>query len=317
MIESDTAFLPPTATVQQSHFYECIPTEGEYINVTQEDLDTLDDLMKVFDDLYEFAIIGLSIRDILTTEYTRKPQNIEEVLKSLRELVVTNSTIGLLEMPGNNLFECSCQHPANEHVTNYFKVFTDCLIASKVHSLDLSGNVIIGNHGQLLSGLSYFSRKFMLPRLRGFVCQRNNLHSQAFCTLADGINETSSLTYLDLSDNIGGLGYNNESNSTGMKTLCARIAQLPRLRTLRLARNHLNDEHFEHVAYAVKYSLRLQVLDLSGNNCKHFGIGQLKDALLCLCPSTYKGYVIAHSLFVLTVMTLLLISSIPSLLMNA
>jgi hypothetical protein len=53
----------------------------------------------------------------------------------------------------------------------------------------------------------------------------NGLHSQSFALISDCLGIYSSMTYLDLSDNFGGLGSFGEPNSNGMFALCSHLRQ--------------------------------------------------------------------------------------------
>lgn len=121
------------------------------------------------------------------------------------------------------------------------------------------------------------------------VASYNGLHGQSFALISDCLGIYSSMTYLDLSDNFGGLGSFGEPNSNGMFALCSHLRQTLHLKVLKLARNHLRDEDFSHLSWAITGMQRLQSLDLSGNLCHSAGMDPLRAAIECLFPCMDKG----------------------------
>ena len=134
-------------------------------------------------------------------------------------------------------------------------------------------------------GLHKLIHDFVLKKgAKAFTCRFSRLHSQSFALVADGLGIKSKLTYLDLSDNIGGLGSFNEPNYAGIACLCTHLPQTLHLRVLKLARNRLVDECFQLIGHAVGSMPRLQFLDLSGNLCGVLGAEAIKEAMLSLTP---------------------------------
>ena len=105
----------------------------------------------------------------------------------------------------------------------------------------------------------------------------------------------STLMYLDLSDNQGGLDPNGKPNPEGILALSSALSHSLHLKTLKLARNLLRDAEFEALAQAVQVMPQFQDLDLSGNLSKHYGIRFIKDAVIAhsiVCDTMYVLYLV-------------------------
>ena len=77
----------------------------------------------------------------------------------------------------------------------------------------------------------------------------------------------SSLTYLDLSDNFGGLDPRRIINSEGISSICNLLPHTLELKVLKLARNHLSDNDLALIFTAVESMTKLHSIDVSGNMC--------------------------------------------------
>lgn len=206
-----------------------------------------------------------------------------ELLKRLKRMLQRNRKLFALDIAGNHLFD-NYPHSFNEHLSNYLEDLSQILCESRITHLDISNNNVIGTSGRQYKGLATLTKHYILHRAKAFTCRLNNLHSHAFAIIADGLGTLSSLTYLDLSDNFGGLGSVNEPNSSGIATLCAHMTRCPKLRTLKLARNCLGDDCFEIVANAVSFLSHMQFLDMAGNNCHATGMEALRHAIVGMVP---------------------------------
>ena len=171
-----------------------------------------------------------------------------------------------LDLGGNCLFHYS-PHPFNEHLRNYFQDFTTILVRSKITHIDLSDNSIAGQSGRELKSLLEFVNKFILTRAQSFVCRSNNLNSQSFKVISNGLGIHSTLTYLDLSDNFGGMDPRRVVNSEGIESICNLLAQSLNMNVLKVARNYLSDEDISMIFTAVQSMPRMKVVDVSGNLC--------------------------------------------------
>ncbi len=237
---------------------------------------------------YDSVMKELNLASTIPISDVQSPSAMKKLMKSFHDCLIVNRSLVMLDLSNNDLFICA-PNSHNEHITNYLVELTRILCESRIVKINLSGNQVTGVNGSLHKGLSAFSRNFLLGLARVFICTHSYLHSQSFAVVADGLGVYSSITYLDLSDNRGGLGSFGEANATGMRVLCTQLAQTLHLKVLRLARNSLRDDSFEYLGAAVAGMLNLQSLDLSGNLCHSAGMEALKDAIDCLCPCMAKG----------------------------
>jgi len=104
---------------------------------------------------------------------------------------------------GNHLFYFH-PHPTNEHTKNYEVILTDILKVSRIKRIDLSHSNIAGYSGRELMGFTYMMREYII-HAQAFKCRMNHLNSQGFRVVSEALGVMSSLTYLDLSNNLGDL----------------------------------------------------------------------------------------------------------------
>jgi hypothetical protein len=71
-------------------------------------------------------------------------------------------------------------------------------------------------------------------------------------------------------------------NKIGIATLSTQLILTTQLKVLKLARNHLCDDHILHLASWLEFAINLEELDLSGNNCHSVGIEALSNAIINL-----------------------------------
>jgi Ran GTPase-activating protein (RanGAP) involved in mRNA processing and transport len=207
------------------------------------------------------------------------PSKMREFWKALKEMFTFNKAIIAMHLEGNHLFDNS-EHPSNEHLTNYVMDFVNAIAGSNILHLDISENSITGEQGRMLKGLNQLMKRWATTAL-SFKCRMSRLHSQGFCTVSVGLGIKSSIMYLDLSDNFGGLDPNGRKNSEGIQVFCRQLAGTLNLRILKLARNFFGDEDICLISQAVSYLKNLQILDLSGNICHVIGAEAIAEALLC------------------------------------
>jgi hypothetical protein len=129
-----------------------------------------------------------------------------------------NKTLTALDLAGNHLFMNSI-HPLNEHLSNYLVDFTDALCKTNIKRINISDNNLVGT-GRKNKGLAYFVKTYLsTPKaLAGTFCT-NSLYSPSFCIIATALHPKSTLTYLNLSDNKGGLNPNEVGDSEGILAL--------------------------------------------------------------------------------------------------
>lgn len=224
----------------------------------------------------------------ISFEEAASPSNMAMFFQTLQRCLYKNRNLLFLDFASNHLFS-NRPSPGNEHMTDYLLKLTEILCDSSIEKIDLSGNCVIGKTGTQHTGLGNLVKRFLVRQGKAFICRHNGLHSQSFALIADGCGIYSSLQYLDLSDNFGGVGSFGEPSSNGMLVLCTHLRQTPKLKVLKLARNRLRDEDFSHVAWAITGMTNLKCLDLSGNLCHSAGMEPLREAIDCLFPSMLKG----------------------------
>ena len=113
-----------------------------------------------------------------------------------------------------------------------------------------------------------------------FQCRLSNLNSQCFRTISACLGPFSSLTYLDLSDNMGGLDPSGQRNGEGVAAIAMNLSHSLHMRVLKLARNFLVDEDISAIAAALHNMPQFQDLDLSGNLCHCSGAKSLNLAFI-------------------------------------
>ena len=90
-----------------------------------------------------------------------------------------------------------------------------------------------------------FSSPFAL--FKAFICRFNGLTSAGISTISMGLGLNSTLTYLDISDNKGGLDPNGTINGEGFEMLAQALQCSIKLETLKVARNFMEDHTIEKV----------------------------------------------------------------------
>jgi len=240
----------------------------------------MDGVISILSDMEEDNVLKhLNLSKNITIEETNIPHKMRKILKGIERLLLSNKTLTALDLACNHLFFNS-EHPSNEHLTNYVIDVTDMLVNSTISHIDLSENEITGQAGRMLKGIGYLMKKYVQRQCRAFKCRFSTLHSKGFSSVSEGLGIYSNLTYLDLSDNFGGLDPVGDKNSEGVKALAGQLARTLNLRVLKLARNFLGDDDFILICDAMSSMPRLQILDLAGNNCHGVGAEALKDAII-------------------------------------
>ncbi len=122
-----------------------------------------------------------------------------------------------------------------------------------------------------------------------FICRFSRLNSQCFQTISTCLGPFSNMTFLDLSDNIGGLDPRNQRNSEGIKAITLCLGHSLHMRVLKLARNFLRDEDVVCIAEVLHNMPQFQDLDLAGNYCRQGGAKALKLAIISHSVLTDPG----------------------------
>lgn len=124
---------------------------------------------------------------------------------------------------------------------------------------------------------------------KAFQCRLSNLNSQCFKTISACLGPFSSMTYLDLSDNQGGLDPSGQRNGEGIAAIAQNLGHSLHMRVLKLARNFLVDEDISCIAHVLHNMPRFQDLDLSGNLCHSSGAKSLNLAFISHSVLTEPG----------------------------
>jgi len=211
------------------------------------------------------------------------PLPAEYFIRTLKKKLIKHRTLTALDLAGNHLFR-NHPHPSNEHTRNYQVELTKALTSSAISHLDLSDNNMTGNTGRELMGLTYMMKNYMVKQ-KAFKCRLNLLYSQGFCAVSCCLGAFSSMTYLDLSCNQGGLDPSGQPNCEGTAALALQLKLSLHMRVLRVAENGLGDADMLHIAYALHDMPQFQDLDVASNKIRTNGARALALAI------------ISHSLF--------------------
>jgi Ran GTPase-activating protein (RanGAP) involved in mRNA processing and transport len=130
-----------------------------------------------------------------------------------------------------------------------------------------------------MDGFIYFLKNYMIKN-EALHVRNSNLTSQGFQALTHCLGIYSSLTYLDCSDNLGGLDARGNPTSEGMIHFCKILSQTLHLRVLKIARNHLGDNELQLIANAVHDCPEFRDLDISGNLGRYFCCRNMKTAVI-------------------------------------
>jgi Ran GTPase-activating protein (RanGAP) involved in mRNA processing and transport len=169
-------------------------------------------------------------------------------------------------------------HPANQHVKLYERELADILNLTTISHIDLSDNNITGHSSRELHGLTYFMKTYAITH-KAFSCRASNLNSQGIFAITHGLGVFSTLTYLDISDNMAGLDPAGAVSTEGIMALALQAAKSLQLQVLKLARNRLCDEHIVLLGDAIMQMPQFLDLDLAGNLCRMYGCRGLKQAI--------------------------------------
>lgn len=257
--------------------YESVNPKFEFLDLSRHNLGA-EGVLSVLEDLLEDKIIkhvNLSYNILL--EEWRTPAHLETFLKKFRKLLMRNTNLTALDFAGNHLFHYH-PHPSNEHIKNYEREMAEILRLTTISHIDLSDNNITGHSSRELNGLTYFCSRYM-ARNKAFQCRSSNLSSQGVFAITHCLGVYSTLTYLDISDNLAGVDPRGEINKEGIAALASAIAKTMSLQYLRIARNRLYDEHVQLLGDAIQIMPQFLDLDIAGNMCKMYGCRALKLAL--------------------------------------
>jgi hypothetical protein len=156
---------------------------------------------------------------------------------------------------------------------------TDALLVSSVVRVDLSDNNMTGNRGRETRGLVYFADKYMHGG-EAFQCRHSNLTSQGFRCLSKALGVHSTLTFLDVSDNFGGLDPDGRPSSDGITALCEALARSLHFKTLKIGHNVLRDRELEQICESLQMIPTFRDLFIDGNQCRHIGMRALREAII-------------------------------------
>jgi hypothetical protein len=254
--------------------------ETEYLSVANKHLG-FDGILDVLEDLQtDYQIRQLDLSYTLHIDDYFNPRHVEDFLRNMRRYLHANKHLTALDFAGNHAFHYH-PHPSNEHVVLYQEEFTKIVNACKITHIDLSDNNMTGHNGRELKGLLHFIKNCMYKR-KAFQCRKNHLTSQGFLAISQGLGIHSSLTYLDISDNFGGLDPSGKPTSDGIIILASTLKHCLHMRTLKIARNYLRDRELELISDAIHDIPTFQDLDFGGNLTNYYGCRGLKMAICSL-----------------------------------
>jgi hypothetical protein len=137
----------------------------------------------------------------------------------------------------------------------------------------------LGSANRELKGLRTLMSDFMVHG-KAFICKFSRLNSQCLQVVSTCLGPYSNMTYLDLSDNLGGLDPRGQKTSEGVQAIALCMGHSLHMRVLKLARNFLRDDHITCIADVLHNMPQFQDLDLSGNYCHQTGAKALKLAII-------------------------------------
>lgn len=258
--------------------YEEFNETNEYLDLSHRNLG-FNGILEILDDLANDNMIRqVSLSHNILFEETENPKNVELFLSKLKRILPINRKIIALDFAGNHFFQ-NHPHPFNEHKKNYTFELADLLSLTNITHIDLSENNITGHTGREFHGLIYFLEKWRKRKGKSFQCRLSSLNSLGLRAITHALGVHSSLTYLDISDNLGGLDPSNRPSSEGIMALSNALKQSMHLKTLKIARNFLSDEDCDYISEALHDMPSFQDLDISGNLLTRFCTRGLKKTL--------------------------------------
>ena len=262
----------------ETNTYEGVDPKFEYLDLSSKNLH-IQGMASVLADMREDTVIKhINLSYNVNLDETDRPSTIVNFINMLKANVLVNDTLTALDLAGNHLF-LNSEHPINNHKSNYVIDFANLLIESKITHIDLSDNDICGGQTRMLKGLRYLCKYYVGPHAKALKLRRSGLHSLCFAAISDALGISSSLNYLDLSDNFGGLNPLGAKSSEGMSALSNQLIKTLNIRYLKLARNSLDDEDVIILSQAIKSIPTLQLLDLAGNQIHGVGAEALAGAV--------------------------------------
>ena len=258
--------------------YEFLDPNYEYLDLSHRDLG-LQGILDVLQDMTGDTIIKqVNFNYNITPEEFRDPKREEYFIKIFKKIMSKHRTLTAIDLAGNHLFR-NHPHPTNEHTKNYEVLLCTALLATKITHLDLSDNNLAGNTGRELMGVTHLMKNFMVNG-KALKARLNKLNSQGMWAISNCLGAFSSMTFLDVSCNLGGLDPSGRQNSEGIAALAMALKVSLHLRVLKIAENHLVDDDFVHIAEALQNMPQFQDLDAASNHCRTNGARGLKLAIL-------------------------------------
>lgn len=257
--------------------YESIDKTWEYLDLSGRKLGAYG-VYDIFHDVAEDTVLKqLNINYNIPPEDVYDRKEAEQFFRKLRKLLVKNERLTAIDIGGNNLF-LHHPHPMNEHLKTYELELIKILSGTKVTHLDISDNNVTGHTGRELAGCTEIM-KFMSKR-KALKCKLSKLSSQGFHAISNCLGRYSSLTFLDISHNCGGLDPGGTPTTDGVSVLAQCLSQSLHVRVLKVAHNFLSDECIVLIAEAIHNMPQFQDLDVAGNSCRTNGARALKKAIV-------------------------------------
>lgn len=271
--------------------YEGLDKNCEYLDLSCRNLGT-QGLFRIFSDMETDRVIKqLNLSYNISVDEVINPAVCEKFFKTMERYMRENRTLTCLDFAGNHTFD-NFPHPDNEHTVNYVMALTKVLKKTKITHLDISDNWVTGRASRELKGLTYMMQNYMVKG-KAFKCRLNYLNSQGWRAVTSCLGITSSLTYLDISDNFGGLDPFGNPTMDGADALAQTIPQTVGLRVLKVARNFLSDHNIVRIAESIAGLPEFMDLDIGGNYCRIFGGRELKKTIMgfaCMDRDLHYGF---------------------------
>ena len=141
-------------------------------------------LVELFTDLHnDTTLKHIDLSYNITLDEAAQPIRMAKMNDELQKLLLTNKTLTALDMAGNHLGNFG-PHPLNEQKYDFFVKLASYLHASPIRRIDLSDNLICGELGRKMLGLSKLVQ-WMGKYGLAFSARSSKLRGQALMMISD------------------------------------------------------------------------------------------------------------------------------------
>lgn len=192
--------------------YEGI-ADNEYLDLSGRSMGIVG-LKQILQDIGGDAMIRqLDLSYNISADEVANPKALEQFIRAIKVNLTSNKVLTALDLGGNHLFD-NKPHPFNEHIKCYIELLINVLLQTSITHLDLSDNCVVGT-GREFKGFASLMRRYVLHAV-AFKCRFSNLNSLGLKILSSGLGDFSSITFLDISDNLGGMDPHSQHSSEGV-----------------------------------------------------------------------------------------------------